>query len=118
MLNPEITCGLFLSKSWKSSFFKLPIARPCESRTTTGTSTEFTLTTIFAGGDGGAVSLGCCAERIRDKTSTPQNRAMTERDPDFRIILTGGILALKRLVPPGKHDTSVIALKFTFSELS
>ena len=52
-LNPEITCGFFLSNTSKSSFFKSPTARPCESRTTTGTNTAFTVTAILGESDCG-----------------------------------------------------------------
>src|SRR5580704_12272435 len=43
-LNVEIVCGLRLSWSWKSSFFKLVMTLPWESRTTTRTCTRFTRT--------------------------------------------------------------------------
>src|SRR3984957_13425486 len=47
--NLEITCGLPLSKSWKSSLRSVPTAFPLESRTTTGTITRFTLVLKVAG---------------------------------------------------------------------
>src|SRR5580658_3246532 len=40
--NREIVCSFPLSKSWKSSFLRLPIAWPLPSRTTTGTVTSST----------------------------------------------------------------------------
>src|SRR5579862_1969257 len=39
-----MTCGLPLSKSWKSSLCRLPMARPWSSLTTTRTRTSLTLT--------------------------------------------------------------------------
>ena len=40
--NLVMTCSLPLSKSWKSSWRRLPTARPSRSLTTTGTDTRFT----------------------------------------------------------------------------
>src|SRR5271165_870158 len=79
MLNPDKTCGLFLSKTWKSSFFKLPTARPCESRTTTGTNTAFTVTMILAEPDCGGVSLVCWANKCTDNRKIQQNRTVAGR---------------------------------------
>lgn len=45
----EIICGFPLSKSWKSSFWKVPIALPFPFRTTTGTITRFTFVEKVAG---------------------------------------------------------------------
>src|ERR1700691_2256123 len=45
----EMVCGLPLSKSWKSSLRRSPTARPCLSRTTTGTSTRLTFVRKVAG---------------------------------------------------------------------
>src|ERR1700756_1020571 len=63
-----MVCGLRLSKSWKSSFFKLSMTLPLWSRTTTRTSTRFTrtlkvaaesrVTTSAVGGDCDGVSEG------------------------------------------------------------
>src|SRR5882762_646570 len=44
MLKVEMVCGLRLSDSTKSSFFKFSTTLPCSSRTTTRTSTRFTRT--------------------------------------------------------------------------
>src|SRR6266852_5933428 len=79
MLNPEMICGLFLSKTWKSSFFRSPTARPWASRTTTGTSTAFTLTEILAAEFGAGVSCGCCAAEYAGEMKAMQVREMAAR---------------------------------------
>src|SRR5271168_1621445 len=79
MLNPEITCGLFLSKIWKSSRFKLPTEWPCASRTTTGTSTAFTFTSILAPPSRGGIWLVCGVARWAHKQPARQPRAIVEK---------------------------------------
>src|ERR1700676_1740276 len=76
MLNPEIACGLFFSKTWKSSFFKLPTARPCASRTTTGTSTAFTFTWILALLFCAGASFDCWGAACAQKAQISQHWAM------------------------------------------
>src|SRR5258705_4531739 len=49
VLNVEITCGLRLSESWKSSFLRLGTICPLLSRTTTRTKTRFTRTRNVGG---------------------------------------------------------------------
>ena len=50
-VKPVICRGLFLSNSWKSDCVRSPMARFCESRTTTGTRTELTETLIAGPSD-------------------------------------------------------------------
>src|SRR5208282_1886724 len=87
MLNPVMACGFLLSRTWKSSFFKLPTVCPCESRTTTGTSTAFTATTILAVPGCGEFSLECCAGKPTDKRNTQQNPPMARTHIESRLIL-------------------------------
>src|SRR5882762_10327188 len=49
VLKVEITCGLRLSESWKSSFLRLVTICPLASRTTTRTKTRFTRTRNVGG---------------------------------------------------------------------
>src|ERR1700733_7897386 len=51
--NREMDCSFPLSKSWKSSLVRVPIAWPFRSRTTTGTTTRFTrvLKVVFVSGE-------------------------------------------------------------------
>src|SRR5580658_804571 len=60
MENLEITCGLPLSKSRKSSFWSVPMAFPLASRTTTGTSTRFTFVLNVAGASREVISGVFC----------------------------------------------------------
>src|SRR5882757_6373989 len=74
VLKVEITCGLRLSESWKSSFLRLVTICPLALRTTTRTKTRFTRTrnvggvsrvetsvVSFAGvGEAGAGAAGAC----------------------------------------------------------
>src|SRR5882762_2048452 len=49
MLKVEITCGLRLSESWKSSFLRLVTTFPVASRTTARTKTKLTRTRNVGG---------------------------------------------------------------------
>src|SRR6266404_792839 len=78
VLKVEITCGLRLSESWKSSFLRLVTICPLASRTTARTKTRFTRTrnvggvsrvetsvVSFAGvGEAGACGAGACVSDL------------------------------------------------------
>ena len=62
-----IATGLPLSSSWKSSCFRLSIACPLESRTTTRTSTRFTFTLNVAVSSREVISAGALAPFVADE---------------------------------------------------
>ena len=74
-----ITCGLPLSVSWKSSCLSVPMARPCLSRTTTGTITRFTRALKVAGSSLVVVSRRTSCPKAHTASAKPIKTRMCPR---------------------------------------
>jgi hypothetical protein len=97
--NLEIICGLPLSKSRKSSCFRVPIGCPWRSRTTTRTSTRFTLDVNVAGTSWVVISATVLSAAVwaDNGTGHAQNVSSAVRRASERILNpdnTGLILPL------------------------